>query len=243
MKHLMLLAAGAAALGLAACDRADRAETKTGKDAAGTLRTIARLDCPESQGKLKRVSAAADGKTCVYAGQDSEVTLSLMALDGGDARAVLTPIETGLQALMPERAKGAGEAGKTGDMVNIDMPGLHIKADDGGANIRVGDIKIDADESGNAEVRVGDETDGGVLLNANDEGAEIRHQGKGEGVRSTYILASEKAAASGYHLVGYEARGPQAGPLAVAVVKARDDHRDRGVFDDMKDLVERNVGE
>ena len=68
-------------------------------------------------------------------------------------------------------------------------------------------------------------------------------QAAGGDVRSTYILASDKGA-NGYHVVGYEARGPKAGPIVVAVVKARrDDRNQHDLFDDMKDLVERNVGD
>jgi hypothetical protein len=61
-------------------------------------------------------------------------------------------------------------------------------------------------------------------------------------VRATLILASDKAT-SGYRVVGYEARGPKGGPLAVAVVKAKGrDGSDHDIFEDMKTLVRRNVG-
>ena len=42
--------------------------------------------------------------------------------------------------------------------------------------------------------------------------------------------------------VGYDARGPKAGPLAIAVVKAKGDDGNDDVFDDAKALVKHNVG-
>jgi hypothetical protein len=81
-----------------------------------------------------------------------------------------------------------------------------------------------------------------VDIHATDDGAQIRQRQGGDGVRATLILASDKAA-SGYRVVGYEARGPKGGPLAVAVVKAKGrDGSDHDVFEDMKRLVKHNVG-
>jgi hypothetical protein len=243
MNRLMLLAAGMAALSLTACDRSAEVRVEDDKGAAG-LRTISRLDCPEEQGHLTRVSASPDGLTCAYRGEGAEVTLRLAALTGGDAQSVLAPIEAELKGLIPAPKKetevAANAEADTGDggKAEINFPGLHIKADNGGANIQIGNIKIDADE-GAAEVRVGQAT----TINANDSGAEIRTARTGaDAIRATYILASENTA-SGYEVAGYEARGPKAGPIVVAVVKADEAHKRNDLFDDMKDLVERNVGE
>ena len=178
MNRLMLLAAVGAVVGLGACDRSTtQSETRTETDNGKALRTIAKLDCPQKEGELTLVSAAADGKSCNY----------------------------------------------TTD----------------GADVRIGNIKVDADSDGGAKVQVGAST----TVNANDGGAEIRTaKAAGGEVRSTYILASDSGA-SGYHVVGYEARGPKAGPIVVAVVKAqREERSQHDLFDDMKDLVERNVG-
>lgn len=246
MNRLMLLAAGAAVLGLAACDRPARVEAKTGNDNVDGLRTVSKLDCPEKQGELTRVSAAQDGLSCVYQSQNAEVTLRLVALTNGDARAALAPIETELKGIIPPPARSAGatasvsadSSGQGGGSADIDFPGLQIKADDGGARIRIGGIRIDADDGG-AQVKVGDET----VINATDAGAEIRqNESEGDGIQQTYILASEEAR-NGYNVVGYEARGPKAGPLVVAVVRARESRSQHDLFDDMKDLVEHNVGD
>jgi len=241
MNRLTLLAAGAALLTLGACEREVHIDKTWGEKDGGAMRVISRLECPENQGELTRVSAAADGLSCAYQADGAEVTLRLMALTNGDARAVLTPIEAELKGLIPAPQKGAPKAVSTtdgdGGKAEIDFPGLHIKADDGGAQINIGGVHIDADDAG-AEVQVGE----GTSINANDGGAEIRTaKGDVDAFRSTYILASDKAP-GGYDVVGYEARGPKAGPIVVAVVKSKQGHDQHDLFDDMKDLVKRNVG-
>jgi hypothetical protein len=244
MNRLMLLAAGAALLTLGACEREVHIDKTWGKDEGAAMRTISRLDCPESQGELKRVSAAADGLSCAYQADGAEVSLRLVALTNGDAKAALTPIETELKGLIPPPQKGAAKVASTdtdgdgdGGKAEINFPGLHIKADDGGAQINIGGVHVDADEE-SAEVRVGE----GTTVNANDGGAEIRTaRGGTDAFRSTYILASDKAP-DGYDVVGYEARGPKAGPIVVAVVKSKEGRDQHDLFDDMKELVKRNVG-
>lgn len=248
MNRLMLLGAAVAALGLTACERTvSRTETETETD-GGALRTIAKLDCPDKQGALTLASKAADGKSCAYAAEGAEVTLRLVALTNGDAKAALDPIEAELKGIIPPPAEkpktdaiasNDADTAKSTDQVEINFPGVHIKADDGGAKVRVGNVRVDADDDG-ANVKVGDET----TVNANDGGAEVRTaKSSDQAIRATYILASDKGA-NEHRLVGYEARGPKAGPIVVAVVKAKgDDHARRDLFDDMKDLVERNVGE
>ena len=247
MNRLMLLAAVGAVVGLGACDRSTtQSETRTETDSGKALRTVAKLDCPQKEGELTLVSAAADGKSCNYTTDGAEVTLRLVALANADAKAALDPIEAELKGLIPPPREGAGatadvdedKSGKGGGKTEINFPGLHIKADDDGADVRIGNIKVDADSDGGAKVQVGAST----TVNANDQGAEIRTLKTGDEVRSTYILASDKGA-NGYHVVGYEARGPKAGPIVVAVVKAqREERSQHDLFDDMKDLVERNVG-
>lgn len=228
MNRLMLLAVGVAALSLSACQREVRR--------IQPLKTVSELTCPVMQGDLKRVSAAADGKTCAYQGDDTEVTLRLIALDNGDTRAALAPIEADLKGIMPVAAPEE-PAAATGENVMIDFPGLKVHADDAGAQVRVAGLHVDANDNG-AQVRLGGDT----TVNANEEGAEI-HQARNndEGFRSTFILASDKMP-SGYRVLGYEARGPKAGPLVVAIVKSRAEHNDRDVFNDMKALVKLNVG-
>jgi len=275
MRHLTLLAAAASLLVLGACSprieaRHDR-PARPGKHEP--LRAIGKLDCPERQGELKRVSVAADGQSCAYAAQNAEVTLRLVALNGGDAEAALAPIETELKGLMPAMKPAPppppSGAKPRGEGARISLPGVRIDARDKGADIRIGGLTINAND-GSAEVKVsknvtardgdGDtersagggkstvsvksstDAEGDIDIHATDDGAQIRQRKRGDGVRATLILASDKAA-SGYRVVGYEARGPKGGPLAVAVVKARGrDGSDHDIFEDMKTLVRHNVG-
>lgn len=279
MRHLPLTAAAslAALVALAACS--PKVEV-THKDRKGMgrhepLRAISKLDCPDKQGELTRVSAAADGQACVYAGQNAEVTLKLVALNGGDAEAALAPIEADLKTLMPaikSPPPPPTPGGKpSGDSARISLPGIRIDAHDKGADIKIGGLTINANDdtaevkvaknvtvrdgdttrkvgerasggNSNVSVKTSDDEEGDVDIHATDEGAQIRQRRRGDGVRATLILASDKST-SGYRVVGYEARGPKGGPLAVAVVKAKGrDGSDHDVFEDMKTLVRRNVG-
>ena len=267
MRHLPLLVASLAALAagsLAACS--PKVEVKQEEHRLPgkrpPLRVISKLDCPEKQGELSRVSAAADGQTCVYAGQNAQVTLSLVALNGGDAEAALAPIEANLKTLMPAMRTPApppppGSKAR-GESAKISLPGVKIDAHDKGADIKIGGLTINAND-GSAEVKVAknvtdkaggstvsvnssNDEEGDVDIHANDDGAQIRQRRGGDGVRATLILASDKST-SGYRVVGYEARGPKGGPLAVAVVKAKGrDGSDHDIFEDMKTLVRHNVG-
>jgi hypothetical protein len=113
---------------------------------------------------------------------------------------------------------------------HIDLPGIHIDADDDGkANVNVGMIHVNAGENG-AVVRMSRD----VRLRGEAFSREKR------GFRATYILAKDNLK-DGWKTVGYEAAGPKTGPITVAVVKARaGDHHD--VFDDVKRLVRKNAG-
>jgi hypothetical protein len=276
MRYLPLLAA-ASLLALAACSpkvEVSHDDHKvSGKRAP--LRAISKLDCPDRQGELTRVSAAADGQSCLYAGQNAEVTLSLVALNGGDAEAALAPIEADLKGLMPAMkappTPTPPDGKPRGESARISLPGIKIDAHDKGADIKIGGLSINANDDGaevrvaknvtvrdgdtvkhvtertsggnsNVSVKASNEDEGDTEIHATDDGAQIRQRKGGDGVRATLILASDKAT-SGYRVVGYEARGPKGGPLAVAVVKAKGrDGSDHDIFEDMKTLVRHNVG-
>ena len=110
MRALTLCAVSALALGSAACSHRD------GHSAAMT----GRLDCPEHSGDLKRISAAADGKSCEYEITDgAQVSLMLMPVDAKGPEAVLSQLETGLKAetatadaVKATDASGRAKAGK-----------------------------------------------------------------------------------------------------------------------------------
>ncbi len=220
------------------------------------LRVISTLDCPDSQGDLTRKSAATDGKSCVYGGENGDqVTLRLISLDGKDVRDALAPIEADLKAEVPvaERPKNSGGADASGasgkDRVDINLPGIHIHANGGGgADIDTGGVHIQAhDHDGkggdHAVVQVGDDEHGpGVNINADDGGAQIRVEESGSSIRAHYILASDHPGPHGFKSAGYEVRGPTGGPVAVAVALARSDDGLDDLRHDVRDLLRRNVG-
>lgn len=234
MNRIALLAAGCAALALAACDHPDAKRQQE----ARALKVVSKLECPDKQGDLTRVSAAADGQSCVYSAKGAEVVLQVLKLDGAEPASVLDPIEAELKALMPaDPAKVAAADTPKGENVDIRLPGISIKADDAGANIDVAGATINADDSG-AQVRVerNVRVDGKTV-----EKESRRRRVKDDSVTARYILASETSS-SEWSVVGYEARGPKGGPLVVATVKAKDTSGENDVFSDVTRLIRHNVG-
>ena len=252
------LAAACAGSGLSACNR-DRPQT-VAADRGTALRIVHRLTCPQHSGSLTLVSTAPDGRDCAYQGAGgAQVRLRLVPLDGETPEHALAPIEAELRARLPARHP-EGPAAETadevsGDNVNINLPGIDIDADDGGANIRIGGMHVNADQDG-AQVSVdsggGDEAGpgpvvrrtsgrGDVVIDADGSGAEVRVSAPGRGVRMTYILASSEPGPGGDRFVAYEARGPASGPLVVATLRAPAEHRG-GPLTAAKRLVRQNVG-
>ena len=235
------------------------------------LRAVESLRCPEQQGALTRTATAADGLSCAYSGpRGAEVSLRLVRLaDGQTAAEALAAIEDELKALMPETiaranaggetraaAEASGQAG-SGERVDVRLPGLTVRTEGDRAVVRLPGITIDADESssrvnvtgvtvqdgeGAEDVRVSAQGEDTVSITAHQEAAEIRTSRGRDAVRGTYILVDEQASAAGWRLVGYEARGPEGGPLVVAVVRSKNRREDQ-VFDAAKDLVTVNVGD
>ncbi|WEK58644.1 MAG: methyltransferase type 11 [Candidatus Brevundimonas phytovorans] len=105
--HHLLWPVCALALMTAGCDNGGTVRitsTSSGKDAAGVLKVVDALQCPQTQGVLTRKgSAQADGTTCIYSGpRGSEVTLQLVSLNGGSTDSVLKGFENRLSADLPE---------------------------------------------------------------------------------------------------------------------------------------------
>lgn len=240
MNRIALLAAGCAVLALAACDHPDAGRQRQ----ARALKVISKLDCPDKQGHLTRLSVAADGLSCNYGADGVEVTLKLVKLADGGAVGALTPIEDELRALMPAAEPKAAAAADTDagkDDVDIRLPGVTIKAGSSGADVNVGGpdgAQINANDDG-AEIRV----QRNVEIDGKTVESESRRRKHGDdGVYSRFILASDKAT-DGWAVVGYEARGPKGGPLVVATLKAKRGHdSDDDSFSDASDLVRHNVG-
>ncbi len=246
MRHLIHLGAGSAlaALTLAACT-----PPHPHHRAEAALKAITTLDCPASQGGLTRKSQAADGKSCVYtADTGATVDLQLVALDGQDPKAALAPLEAQLKTELPPGAMNSPGSGATAssdgdkDKVDIDLPGIHIHAngkDDADVQVGGGPGRVVVGGDGRrSSVDVGQ---GGVSVHAHDKGAEININETGSGVRVSYILTADNPGPNGYKVVGYEARGPAGGPLAVVSVKSKTDDADV-LRDDARDLLRLNVG-
>ena len=292
MKTLTLCAVSVMALSASACSHRN----------APSAAMTGRLDCPESSGSLKRISAAADGKSCEYGIADgAQVSLKLLPVSGKGAETLLAQLEADLRAetavtsaisptlsrqddtaaqavaaaktdtakawstsdtaqdatetsdvpskvdaKLKERGLGGG-AGETS--AKVDMPGLHVDADDNTdpAHVSLPGVHIDAQGEG-AAIRVGpihiDTDSNKAVVKAV---SDVRLRGEGfsrsqRGLQAMFVYAGDNLG-GGYKYVGYEAAGPKAGPLTVAIVKSRKEGGFHGdVYGDGKRLVRRNGG-
>jgi hypothetical protein len=221
------------------------------------LKTISRLDCPESEDGVTRHSVASDGRTCEYRDdQGNQIVLELVDISNGDIKASLAPVEAQLRGELPPPSSGGGASASTNgaggnDRVDIDLPGIHIHAnghdnDNGKDSGGHGSVQINGGAGDNA---VSTETNsttvsadkGGVTINAGDNGAQVSVSDDAHGVRRYFMLASDTPGPNGYRMVAYDARGPAKGPLAVALVMAKsDDHDD--LSDAARSLLKHNIG-
>lgn len=173
----------------------------------------------------KAATAAADAKA---AAADAKATAGVAAEAAKAAKQAAEDAATELKDA-DDGDHAARHPGRN-EHAHIDLPGIHIDADDDGkANVNVGMIHVNAGDNG-AVVRMSRD----VRLRGEAFSREKR------GFRATYILAKDNLK-DGWKTVGYEAAGPKTGPITVAVVKARTgDHHD--VFGDVKRLVRKNAG-
>ncbi len=202
--------------------------------------------------------AAAMPETAAQMGNDqAEADAQRAMADAERADADARAAADDADAAARDAAEASAQAGdRTGDRASVRMPGLSVEAQGEKAEVRMPGMTVDADGD-KARVRIGgfsidanegsqavaiSSSDESVSVQAHDNAAEIRTRAPGSATRVTYILTDNTASAAGWRLVGYEARGPQGGPIVVATVRAKDRDND-GVFDDAKDLVTLNVGE
>lgn len=227
-----LALAGASVLALAACDRAHH---RGHGDGGPPMKAAARLDCPDTEGSLTRKAAAPDGRSCDYSGPNGAVvSLSLNAMTGRDADAVLNPLGRDLRAELPSQpgarasADKAARRDKDDEKVDIDLPGVRIRANGDHASVDAGPK----------------DGVGGVHINADDSGAEVHVDDRSAaGVRKLMILSADKPGPNGYALAGYEAHGPVDGPLVVAAVRAKSHTNDHdALMHDVDQLVKRSAG-
>lgn len=134
----------------------------------------------------------------------------------------------------------AGQSKSAGDTAHVRLPGIAIDAEGEKANVRIGPIHIRADDE-NANVNVSGDGET-VNIQAHDDGAEIRTRESGDATRATWLLTDGRRSQDGWRSVGYQARGPQGGPIVLVTVRTKERNHDR-VFDAAGDLVSLNVGD
>jgi hypothetical protein len=126
-----------------------------------------------------------------------------------------------------------------GDDAEVKLPGINIESRGDRSSVRIGGINIQSnDGSGSVNIRSGDDR---VSIQSHADSTEVRTSTGGDSTRITWVLTDPEASEAGWRLVGYEARGPQSGPVVIATVRSRDSERGR-VFADARDLVTLNVG-
>lgn len=196
----------------------DRLETSLLAEAdarsAAAARTATSADTqptPQSAGDARRVEseAAKDAAGAEVASEDSS--------------------DEGVDVHMEDGKVVVAEGGST---TRVNLPGIHIEADenDDSASVRIGPLHVDAN---------GDEAVMRVRRDVRLKGEALSREKRG--VRATYIVGGRKGEQRSF--VGYEAGGPKTGPLAVAVVRAdKDLHDSDDIYDDVKRLVRRNGG-
>jgi hypothetical protein len=213
----------------------------------GPVTVAATLNCPDHEGELTRTGMAADGKSCQYQGDDQDVTLSLVALNGQTPQAALGPMEADLRGLVPAHSGSsmvnvdAGKGPDGHDNAKIDMPGFHVDAHGDKAKVSILGVDINADgENDHADIKT-DLGMKGTTIHAGPGGAEIRAGDVGQHAADlVFILAGDNPGPSGYRAVGYLARGPADGPLVVGEFKSKD-HDHHGHNHDLERLIDLNV--
>ena len=235
-KVLVIGMIGVTALAVAGCQRQKRADVVVGGHA---LVVSERLTCPESSGAFHRTAQAADGQSCDYVGPDGEqLQLKRLALNGTSAEDRLASLRNELAAVVPMPARPAPSGDNTtgaskswedkdkdNDHADINLPGLHVKADGDKATVNLPGIHINA-EGDVAHIS----TKIGVLKNAkidaNDDGAQIQaDMTDAANVDMTWFIVGKAAGPNGDHMVGYYARGPKSGPLVVAQMRSKSEHQ------------------
>jgi hypothetical protein len=276
MKPLFLMTASALAMaGLAACTPSGRPAARAALECpeqqgqlhrtgiSGDHKTCTYRAEDGGEVTLQLVSTGGDPITALK-GVETTLLAPAPGAAAEPAKAEAAPKPDAAKADEAEKvAKEAkADAGKAGgwddegkpDQVDVDLPGVHVRANDGHgdkdqAHIDLPGIHINAnDETDQADIRVG-----GVTVNAQDDNVtvrvyrEVRLRGEAlsaqkRGLRASYFYTG-KSLPVGYRFVGYEAGGPKAGPITVATVRSNaegDVHG--GVYNDIKRLVRKNGG-
>jgi hypothetical protein len=179
----------------------------------------------------------ADGKAAVAA-DDAKADAAAAVTDGKADKAAREAADdaekAGVQIETKDGRTIIHTQGEDADgNVRVNLPGVHIVANenDDTAQVSVGPIHIDAGGDG-ATIRMR---------------RDVRLRGEAlsrnrRGMRATFIYTGEDLP-DGYRFVGYEAGGPKAGPITVAIVKSKSEGPNGNeLYPDVKRLVRKNGG-
>lgn len=214
------------------------------------------LDCPETFGSLTRTAQAGDGQSCDYRGPDKEqVEVKRILLAGQSAQTALAPTEAALKAVVQVHQSSDSAASKStkpsqdddddgdsdsDDHADINLPGVHIKANGDKSDVDVFGVHVHADGD-NANVDVGHGKHYATVV-AGPQGAEIHADDTDKAnIRMALILASDHPGPNGYLAAGYMAKGPAGGPLVVVTFKSGEGHGDWQGDHDLNGLLDLNV--
>ena len=206
-----------------------------GPDAALSAIETRLLASREAIKAADTATEAGDAKAAAEDSAKAAATASGTAeVDRAVAEAKADTRDAGVKVDVQIGKAGKGVSTTDGDgTTTVNLPGIHIVANerDDTANVKVGPITVNA-QDGAATVRMRrDVRLRGEALNPDKRG-----------LRATFIYTGEDLP-DGYRFVGYEAGGPKAGPITVAVVKSKADGPNGGeLYPDVKKLVRKNGG-
>lgn len=162
---------------------------------------------------------------------DSKVKITVEKSEDGKVEVKKTVEGDSTHIDLPGVKIDATDGGESGDSAKVSLPGIHIDADDEGAQMKIGAININAEDD---EVKVSS------LKEVRLRGEALSRERRG--IRGMFLYTG-KHLPDGLKFVGYEVSGPKTGPLAIAIVRSKADHEDKGSgYDDLKKLVRRNGG-
>jgi hypothetical protein len=174
--------------------------------------------------------AQADATLAQARAEDARRAAEQAERDAADARRKVEHDLPGARVTVEvDENESSAEPGR--ETTSIRLPGIRINAEDDKADVRIGGMQINAE---------GDKAVMSMRRSVRLKGQAFAREKRG--LRAMYIYTGG-ALPEGVGAVGYEAGGPKAGPLTVAVVKAKDaERRDSELYDDVQRLVRRNGG-
>lgn len=185
--HHLVWPVCALALMTTACDDAGVSSkvrittSSSDSDGKGVLKVVDTLQCPQTQGVLTRKgSARADGATCVYSGpRGAEVTLHLVALNGGSSQEALKAFEDRLSASLPEALADAraDDARSQAEAARADAEAARADADAARAEADAARAEAQGGPGSTAPRSTAHVSAPGVHIEAQDEKATVRLPG------------------------------------------------------------------